>query len=406
MRKAVAFCLFLFCTTYAADLDYDYRSGGSQSPTQFEQSITLADMYPNSVTIFSRGYSASWALSSVDDFAADSRGLTAIRQQDLITLPDNACGGLLAHEEGSVQRSGDHLIVSSADTHTLYYIPDCGWYNRSPKEGSIIDFNDEYICEASPDGYAVKDAIGLTVYRGETTEPPLAAYSRNGKCYYIGNKGTLTQVDPKYGEMTTLFETAFAATAAQATDNGLLVMGDEASQYMFIRFEQDKAIYVDYYPQPASDCLLAIGSSEPFCADEYPELFAEAKDADKLAATAEGIYILQNEQLTAYEASEGWVKSFIPSAAMPYACKVANDYIYYLDLSGAMWQIDLQSQTVEKIVAFPKSPECQPVSFKDGAFFSANGKFLYQYAELIMQEGGRSLYKRDQGDVLYYFVTQ
>ena len=165
------------------------------------------------------------------------------------------------------------------------------------------------------------------------------------------------------------------------------------------------AIEFNLYDLPESGlCMPADGSAEPFCAAYFePEFIDTALKAERITLTNDLILLKTGDQLAAYGQESGWVKELITRYMLPDPC-VFRDALYYNDILGGEWQIDLNRMSDPLRVSYtPASCDHDDAYYEDGVIFLSDGTFVYRYAELARQEGDKKLYRHKDGETIFYF---
>ncbi len=399
-----AFALAATAAVVYADFK-DYRGLMREfSPYSFESTADLSALYPGSVIIFSKGQPLLWEASGIGDYKVTGGEISAIAQNGLASLPNGQCGGLLVPENTeSIIYKDDIMVASTPDIHYSYYVPDCARYSESPREGSYIDTAGGLLCEASYTDRIIRNAYtGEEIYRDRPDSPTQAIYGINGSCYYLqrnGNIDTFGGAMPRMESFSYMEGMVYAATYEHGFS------GFTKKGYFTLKISSWGAAEFNFLDLPDNGlCMPAYDSAEPFCEARFAPGFVDtALKAERITLTNDAVILKTGDKMTAYGREDSWIKELVTRYALPAPC-VLRDALYYRDVLGDEWQINLNTMEDPVRVSFiPASCDPAGAYYKDGAIFMSDGAFVYRYAELARQQGGRQLYRTQKNSKMLYF---
>ncbi|MDR2885135.1 MAG: hypothetical protein LBV09_08505 [Deferribacteraceae bacterium] len=401
--------LLLFAMAVEADF-IDYRSLiRDVTPEEFESSISLSSQYPYSVTILSRVHALLWEATGVKDLHLSDGNPDAILQNDIVYLAENACGGIVSPVGGEMAfTSDDTLIVSTATKHYLYSISDCAQYNNIARYGDMLAVAETatpYLCEASPAERIVRDLnTGMELYRDTPNSHTVATYGDANGCYFIQRDGSVdkfTVRDEGLVPFTYVDDLVLSATAHDTGFAGFSRLG-----YFVMNVSEVGGVDVQYSAIPDGYCTDAEYSTEPICSTKLDsEVAEELFRSTKRATSADTIYLLADDTLSAYDKELSWRKEIAMTYELPAPC-VDGDNLYFNDLFGEIFRVNIyDGKTLYSEADYPEYCDSGVVRYQDGAILM-NNYMVYRFAEPLLTEGRRTVYKRvESADRVLYFIN-
>lgn len=364
---------------WAEFTDYRLLSSG-QSPEQFEKTVTFENLYPNSAVIFTIGHELMWEARNVKDYIVQDDKITAILKDNTVFLEQNACGGLIVPgNTGSITYKNNYLVASSPENHSVYSVTDCAQYYSLPRRG-YIDVNDSYLCETTDEGYIIRDLYsGAAVSTHVSDRRFMAVYASRQACYFI-DEDALVLVSDMLSYPRAITHAGENVVSADKTKAGISAVTQRGG--FDVTVYDTGAVGVDFY-------------------DSELPLPLIAKDADKYTETSAMLLVLKYDVLSAYDRADSWQKMLVTLFREPDAC-VYGDDVYITDIFGKQWKLN-DGRLEESSV--PGGCEYDGIYYDNGVFFAGN-KPLYEFASLILQQGGKFLYKYEAGgETVYFYIT-
>ena len=391
-----AICVLIF-TIPAFAADYKDFSVMNESPLSFEYELDIDSLFPGSLIIFERGYPELWEATDVR--AVHMQGeIKALIQGGIAHLANNACGGFVAPAgTDNVFYKDNLLVVSANDYNYFYYLSECARYRQGARYGSLIAVVDPLVCEADAQSRTITNAhSGRMLYHDEPKQMSVAIYADEGACYFMDADGTIDRFDGKEMSYVSYVDSLVRATPTDAGFSGF-----SGTDYFNVTVMQT-GILLEFMELPSDgNCFLADGSRSVFCEAYFEESFSEkANAAESVMIGEENIYTLTRGILSAYSGKADWIKSFMVSYKEPSVCS-DNAGLYFTGVKGEVYHFEPDSRLPQEIEALPEN--CTPGGFyRDGAIFDKSGSFVWRYAELIRQSGGRAIYKHATADRIFY----